>query len=687
MTAYDASNQDVPDYCYSFDKTPYPGGYYSATDQAVVRQTFTVDGSEKLQAVGVETGSDNTQITVSVRVGGTEVAGGSVTATYKGFYRVALTSPYDVASRTDVELVVTYQSTESGGKVTVPYEKIGTQKLSGEGAAYEFTADSGSGGFWFNDQKMEGDARLKLYTKKTASPGPAAVVVSPSEVSGLKSGDTQKLTASPADASLIWYSSNTGAAIVEQDGTVIGGPRGGTSIITAIAPNGVYGICTVSSEQKTIEVQGVQIDGFNGAKAYTIDDSTAGGMTIGSTMKIECSLTPKYPTDYNVSWTSSNTSVIEVTEQTGTSCYIRLLKNGTSQIKVSVTDNITKKTYTDYVQLTIDFHVHVTSVALDLSSLTLPEGDSRQLTATVSPDNADNKNVTWSSSNTAVATVNSSGLVTGVKDGTAVITVTTADGGYTASCTVTVQTKDLVEAFVYRMYRVCLLREPDPEGLKNWVNTLKSGSRTGSEIAYGFYYSDEMRSRGLSNGQFVMRAYEGILGRSPDQAGLADWAGRLDQGASWQYIIAGFTNSQEFTSLCAQYGIKRGSFKSKLSRDQNLGITAFVSRLYTKMLGRGFDDNGLNDWCDALLKTPTKTKALDVALTGFMHSQEFLDKNLGDADFVKVLYRTFLDREFDPAGLNDWVTALASGKSRDDVAAGFAYSQEFSEIMSIFGIK
>ena len=84
---------------------------------------------------------------------------------------------------------------------------------------------------------------------------------------------------------------------------------------------------------------------------------------------------------------------------------------------------------------------------------------------------------------------------------------------------------------------------------------------------------------------------------------------------------------------------------------------------------------------------PTKTKALDVALTGFMHSQEFLDKNLGDADFVKVLYRTFLDREFDPAGLNDWVTALASGKSRDDVAAGFAYSQEFSEIMSIFGIK
>ena len=688
MTAYDAT-ADVSDFCYSFDKTPYPGGYYSAEDKAVVRQTFTVDGNEKLQAVGVETGSDNTKITVSVRIGGKEVARGSVTAVYRGFYLVSLNSPYDVATRTDVELFVTYQATELGARVAVPYEKIGQQDLAdaeGEEVLYHLTADSGSGGFWFNDEKKEGDARLKLYTKKNASSGPESVTISPSSVSGLKTGDTQKLTVSPSDASLIWYSSNTGAAIVEQDGTVIGGPRGGTSIITAIAPNGVYGTCIVSSEKTTVEVEGVQIEGFDGAKSYRIDDSTAGGMTIGSTMRIECSLTPKYPSDYTIVWASTNSSVIEVTEQVGTHCNVKLLKNGSSQIYVKVKDNTNENEYEDFVELTVYLPVHVASVALDVSSIVLSERDSLQLNATIFPDNAENKGLTWSSSNASVARVNNNGLVTGVKDGTAVITVKTLDGGYTASCSVTVQTQDLVEAFVYRMYRVCLLREPDESGFADWVNALKSGTKTGSQVAYGFYLSQEMIESGLSNGQFATRAYIGILGRDPDPAGLADWTSRLDKGVSYSYIVAGFTNSEEFTQLCAQYGIIRGNYQSSENRDQNLGITSFISRLYLVMLGRGYDVDGLNMWCGRMVEDPTRATALDIATNGFMHSEEFLNKQLSDVDFVKVLYRTFLDREFDEPGLNDWVNRLASGSTRDEVASGFANSQEFANIMEEYGI-
>lgn len=82
--------------------------------------------------------------------------------------------------------------------------------------------------------------------------------------------------------------------------------------------------------------------------------------------------------------------------------------------------------------------VHVTSVSLDKNSVTLEEGETEQLTATVSPSNATDKSVTWSSSNTSVATVSSNGLVTAVSHGSATITVTTTDGNKTATCSVTV---------------------------------------------------------------------------------------------------------------------------------------------------------------------------------------------------------------------------------------------------------
>ena len=82
--------------------------------------------------------------------------------------------------------------------------------------------------------------------------------------------------------------------------------------------------------------------------------------------------------------------------------------------------------------------VLVTSVALNKSELSLYTGQSEILTATVQPEDATNKNVTWSSSDGAVATVDANGNVTAVAPGTAAITVTTADGNYTAACKVTV---------------------------------------------------------------------------------------------------------------------------------------------------------------------------------------------------------------------------------------------------------
>lgn len=83
--------------------------------------------------------------------------------------------------------------------------------------------------------------------------------------------------------------------------------------------------------------------------------------------------------------------------------------------------------------------VNVTSVTLNKTTTTIPKGSTETLIATVSPPNATNKSVTWTSSNTSIATVNN-GVVTGVANGNTVITVTTVDGSFTATCNVTVKT-------------------------------------------------------------------------------------------------------------------------------------------------------------------------------------------------------------------------------------------------------
>ncbi|GEM_PF-543919 len=82
--------------------------------------------------------------------------------------------------------------------------------------------------------------------------------------------------------------------------------------------------------------------------------------------------------------------------------------------------------------------VAVTGVSLSVSETSIKVGESEVLSVTVSPFNATNQFVTWASSNTSVATVSSAGRVTAVAEGNSTITVTTSDGGYTATCDVTV---------------------------------------------------------------------------------------------------------------------------------------------------------------------------------------------------------------------------------------------------------
>ncbi|MGN0637331.1 MAG: DUF4214 domain-containing protein [Huintestinicola sp.] len=239
-----------------------------------------------------------------------------------------------------------------------------------------------------------------------------------------------------------------------------------------------------------------------------------------------------------------------------------------------------------------------------------------------------------------------------------------------------------VTAFVERLYANLLGRSPDPSGKASHINRLKSGE-SACDVVKRFVLSTELANKKLTNREFVKRMYLTMLDRSPDAAGLARWATALDNGCSYGYVLQGFGNSAEFTRLCASYGIVKGSYTSPENRDRNANLTAYVSRMYTKALGRKYDVRGLNSHTGKYLAGTSNAK--DIAYA-FIFSAEFKNKNLTDEQFVDTLYQALFDRNADAGGKSRWLTKMKNGMTREQVFSGFATSAEFKNMVAGFGI-
>ena len=125
----------------------------------------------------------------------------------------------------------------------------------------------------------------------------------------------------------------------------------------------------------------------------------------------------------------------------------------------------------------------VTSITLNKTTLTLDEGSSETLTATISPTNATNKQVTWSTNKSSVAKVDTTGKITAVSAGTATITATAKDGsGKSASCTVTVSEKSNME---YVKYPIDL--NGDGDTTNDWALFYKADGNADGEESGGVY--------------------------------------------------------------------------------------------------------------------------------------------------------------------------------------------------------
>ena len=241
-------------------------------------------------------------------------------------------------------------------------------------------------------------------------------------VGGRASGGT--LTASLSDASTPDYVnssfSGTGQYTVVYTLTYKAASAGKLLVVEWVQASGTGNVtlqaATLAQLSAVVNVTGVSVN------------PKSASLAVNSTKQLTATIAPANATNQKVTWSSSNKAIASVSS-TG---LVTARAAGNAVIIVTTQDGA--KTATCNITSAV---VNVTGVSVNPKSASLAVNNTNQLTATIAPANATNQKVTWSSSNKAIASVSSTGLVTARAAGNAVITVTTQDGKKTATCNIT----------------------------------------------------------------------------------------------------------------------------------------------------------------------------------------------------------------------------------------------------------
>ncbi|MDY4570307.1 MAG: Ig-like domain-containing protein [Alistipes senegalensis] len=231
--------------------------------------------------------------------------------------------------------------------------------------------------------------------------------------------ETLAATVSPKDAAnkkVSWKSDKPEIATVDANGKVTGVKAGEATITVTTEDGGKTATCKVTVSDKEIKVTGVKLN-----KSET-------SLLVGGNETLTATVLPEDATNQNVTWKSDKPEIATV-DANG-----KVTGVAAGEATITVTTEDGGKTATCKVTVKPNLVSEIT-----LAALAIYVGESKAITATVKPDDATNKALTWTSSDETVATVDATGKVTGKKIGTATITATAQDGsGVSGSCTVTV---------------------------------------------------------------------------------------------------------------------------------------------------------------------------------------------------------------------------------------------------------
>lgn len=312
-----------------------------------------------------------------------------------------------------------------------------TTGVSNGSTTYSDWSDKeGESGAVYAGQSAGGNDSIQLRSKNsnsgiitTASGGTITKVIVDwnNSTSGRTLNVYAKTSAYSSPSDLYGSSSGTLVGTIESDSS------------TELIISGDYTYVGVRSDSGALYMNSITFE-WNGSGSTPVTptyptsislSAESSSISIGATTQLTVGYTPSDTNVKNVTYSSSSESIATVSN-TG-------LVTGIAQSSATITATAQTESGTTTATTTITVTpIAVTSVSLSSNSETIKVGKTVTLTPTISPSNATNKNVTWTSSNTSIATV-SGGTVTGVAAGTATITVTTVSGSKTATCTVVVQ--------------------------------------------------------------------------------------------------------------------------------------------------------------------------------------------------------------------------------------------------------
>lgn len=288
---------------------------------------------------------------------------------------------------------------------------------------------------------------VKVFTTDTNDEpsiiGVDSVTISPN-VLNLKVGETSSLTynISPSNAdikSTVWSSSNTGVVSVDKDGKVSTVGIGMANVVIKVVGQDnseAFDSIVVNVISRYTSVDSVTLVDVNN---NTLSNSI--NLNIGEEVSIKFLLNPSNATLKEANWTNSNSSKVSMKDSVGYAL-IKGLEVGSSDIEITVKD-YNGNVKTDSVKVNVinsNQPVLVSSIALSPTSVTLNPNGTYKFNVTVSPNNATNKGVIWSSNDTNVVSVDQNGNIKALKEGTAKIRVTAQDGsGKYVEASVTVE--------------------------------------------------------------------------------------------------------------------------------------------------------------------------------------------------------------------------------------------------------